>query len=100
TGRGGSGTLALHWNGRAWKRKASRSPGKEDNLFSGVAAISRSDAWAVGASSTYGARILVEHWNGTAWSVKKTPKVTGESELWGVAAISHRNVWAVGCHGA
>src|SRR5438093_9952474 len=43
-------TLIQHWNGNRWKRVASRNPGgsERDNVLSGVAATSASDAWAVG----------------------------------------------------
>jgi hypothetical protein len=49
-------TLALHWNGTAWKQVATPNPGgsARANLFNGVAATSRSNIWAVGA-----------HFNGT-----------------------------------
>jgi hypothetical protein len=46
-------TLALHWNGTAWKQVATPNPGgpATANLFSGVAATSRTNIWAVGAHS-------------------------------------------------
>ena len=54
-----------------------------------VAAVSASDAWAVGS--------VIEHWNGHRWSV-----VPGASTgtcavlLYGVAALSASSAWAVG----
>ena len=63
-----------------------------------VAAISRSDAWAVGA--TYHGETLVNstyvlHWNGAKWSTATIPGSTGYySSL--VAASSAGNVWVLG----
>lgn len=62
----------------------------------GVAAISASDAWAVGYNSGYDA--LMAHWNGRAWkTVKKLPD--SDLSLFAVAASSLKNVWAVGYDG-
>ena len=54
-----------------------------------MAAVSKSDAWAVGS--------LIEHWNGHQWSVVPGPK-TGECTVFlnGVAASSASAAWAVG----
>ena len=41
---------ALHWNGRKWARVRTPDPGSGGNQLLGVAALSRTDAWAVGAS--------------------------------------------------
>ena len=43
-------TLIEHWNGMAWTRQASPSPGvsSNDNLLQGVPAISATDVWALG----------------------------------------------------
>lgn len=54
-----------------------------------VAAVSKSDAWAVGS--------LIEHWNGRTWSVvpgARTRKCA--AYLYGVAARSATSAWAVG----
>lgn len=65
-------TMILHWNGKAWREVTSPSPhGKgATDILNGVAATSRSDAWAVGTWATSrnsGAMIL--HWNGKSWTV-------------------------------
>jgi hypothetical protein len=73
-------TLVLHWNGTAWVKVPSPTPGSpldlEGNLLSQVSADSATDAWAVGSyctshcaenSETDGTLIL--HWNGKHWSV-------------------------------
>jgi hypothetical protein len=62
--------MILHWNGKSWKEAASPDPHGSaafDHLY-GVAASSRSSAWAVGTwstNTTNGAVIL--RWNGTSW---------------------------------
>src|SRR5215472_15835744 len=86
-------TLAEHWNGTAWTRVPSPSPGGPtgNSLLQAVAATSASNAWAVGASS---AGALIEHWNGTAWTQVPSPVPAGV--LTGVAATSARDAWAVG----
>jgi hypothetical protein len=93
-GASGSDTLIRHWNGKAWTRTPSPSPGSQDNLY-GVATTSAHNAWAVGATD---AQPLILHWNGAAWSQFKTPKVAN-GMLSGVTATSARNAWAVGSTG-
>lgn len=95
-------TLVEHWNGKAWKVQASRSPGgsgSSDRLL-GVAATSSANAWAVGDYSKSGglARTLIERWNGKRWKVQPSPSgAAGEATvLDGVAATSPTNAWAVG----
>ena len=90
-------TLIDHWNGTAWTQVPSPSPGITNNL-SGVAALSATDAWAVGSYSTSGddQHTLVEHWDGTAWTQVPTPSPNRVAELSGVAATSATNVWATG----
>jgi hypothetical protein len=56
-------TLILRWNGTAWKREPSPSPGFQSLLY-GVAVTSARNAWAVG---TYDGKILILRWNGAAW---------------------------------
>jgi hypothetical protein len=63
--------------------------------FSGVAATSASNAWAVG--NTSGGRTMILHWNGTAWTHQSSPNIEGAFQA--VAATSARNAWAVGCSG-
>ena len=104
-----SRTLVEHWNGRAWKVQASPNPGQGrskyggglNNELLGVAAVSSTNAWAVGDRENGDAnpRTLVEHWNGRAWKVQPSPNLGGpgiENWLSGVAATSPTNAWAVG----
>ena len=86
----------MHWNGTAWTEVPNPSPGQEPSLF-GVAAISASDAWAVGGYTAGSAEnTLLMHWNGSAWKMMIGPNPGTGSSLTGVAASSASNVWAVG----
>jgi hypothetical protein len=67
----GSGTLVLRWNGTSWTRVASPNPGG-GSVLTGVSAVSRSDAWAVGYEpplnpKTGSEHTVVLHWNGSTW---------------------------------
>ena len=75
--------------------------------LTGVAAISRTDVWAVGSSAPAGkaTTTLIEHWNGNAWSIVKSADASGAAALGGdrltaVAADSTTDIWAVGYIGA
>jgi len=92
-------TLVLRYNGTAWARVASPSPGSGD-LLRGVSATSANDAWAVGSASSSAhspTTPLILHWDGRAWSQVATPAVPGRSSLLtSVDSISAANAWAVG----
>jgi hypothetical protein len=71
---------------------ASQTPTESNTVdLSGVAAISATDAFAVGAT---GGSALIEQFNGSTWTVSPSPALSGG--LRGVAATSANNVWAVG----
>jgi hypothetical protein len=90
-------SLVLHWNGRQWRQVASPSRGKFSTVLLGVAALSRTSAWAVGSyDNGHGSQSLALHWNGRRWSQASTPNPDGSSELESVAASSGKNAWAVG----
>jgi Bacterial Ig-like domain (group 3) len=99
---GRSATLILHWGGTAWTQVNSPSPGSGLNGLVGVSAVSGSDAWAVGSSSSYDtpyvSDTLILHWNGTAWTQVHSPSPSSVSynELHGVSAVSGSDAWAVG----
>jgi hypothetical protein len=92
-------TLVLGWNGSAWTQAPTPNPGASGCLTA-VAAVSPSDAWAVGwteATLSGPERTLVLHWNGSRWSQVASPSVAaGSSSLAGVSAASANCVWAVG----
>src|SRR5688572_20899068 len=65
-------TLSVRWDGSAWTLVETPNVGEEtgDWLY-GVAAVSPSEAWAVGYTAgpwdTYTSTTLIEHWTGSAW---------------------------------
>lgn len=77
----------------------SPSPGAEQNILYGVAAISDSDVWAVGAREDSAGlwHTLTEHWNGSHWSIVSSvdPGVNG-NQLYAVKAVASNDVYAVG----
>src|SRR5207237_565745 len=81
------GALIEHWDGAKWSEVP--NPGTY-GLF-GVAALSATNAWAVG-----GPQIL--HWDGSSWRLIPSPQPQNGSgyQLRAVAAVSATNVWAVG----
>jgi hypothetical protein len=60
-------TLITRWTGKAWSKVASPTPSGYGSLTA-VAAISPSDAWAVGATGLSTSQTLILHWNGKTWS--------------------------------
>jgi hypothetical protein len=69
--------------------------------LAGVAAASRSNAWAVGFTGNgLTDKVLMLHWNGRGWSRLTSPKVlTGSGQLTAVTVVSARDAWAVGSTG-
>jgi hypothetical protein len=101
-GYAGSGNLALHWDGTAWTKEVSPSPGRPGlDLLNGVSALSPSSGgWAVGSYQTAsgGNKTLALRWNGATWAqvACPSPEVTDGSFLLGVSAVSPADAWAVG----
>jgi hypothetical protein len=91
-------TLIMHWNGSAWSVISSPDPSTGANYLYGVAAISASDVWAVGAYDNGDLnQTLILHWNGSAWSVVASPNgLSSDNRLYGITAVSANDVWAVG----
>jgi hypothetical protein len=100
--RGDFRTLTEHWNGTNWSVVPSPNVGVGGNSLTGVAAISSTHVWAVGASNTFRTSVpktLIEHWDGTTWSVVSSPNVgKGINGLGSVAAVSASDLWAVGAY--
>ncbi|HEY7348043.1 MAG TPA: hypothetical protein VH599_06950 [Ktedonobacterales bacterium] len=98
--KGFSSNLIEHWDGKSWKVVQSPNPGDFSDSLSAVAAVSASDAWAVGeyaARNTPGAVLLAEHWDGKTWSVASIGGPEAKlSWLEGLAVLSSDDVWAVG----
>jgi hypothetical protein len=87
-------TLAERWDGAAWAQVP--TPVLEGrNSLGGVAAVSPSEAWAVGwvwAGSAQQA--LIERWDGQAWATVQS--ADGPSWLSAVAVSPDGDLWAVG----
>jgi S-layer homology domain/Kelch motif len=67
--------------------------------LNGIAALSATDIWAVGAYSDgpTTSYTLAAHWTGTDWTIVPSPNIAGSTNgLTGVAAIGPNDVWAVG----
>jgi hypothetical protein len=90
-------TLIEHWDGTAWRRTPSPTPGGRARL-SAVAADTSADDWAAGwHASTSSDMTLIEHWNGKSWAHVPSPNPSAAgSYLTGIAATSADNAWAVG----
>jgi len=70
-----------------------------NDILYGVAAASRSSAWAVGTYQPGTVqRTLIERWNGRSWTTEASPSPGGThgSFLNGVADVSSSSAWAVG----
>jgi len=92
-------TLIQHYDGSSWSVVSSPSPGARQNILYGVAAISDSDAWAVGADQDAGGlwHTLAEHWNGTTWSVVASVDAgSSGNQFFAVRAVSSTSVYATG----
>jgi hypothetical protein len=88
----GTGTSVIeHFNGTSWTRLPSPAGEPLRAGLVSVAAVSATDAWAVGSA---GKTPLIEHWNGSTWNI-----VTGavsSARLYSITALSAGNIWAVG----
>jgi hypothetical protein len=79
----------------------SAPPTGQNGEFAGVAAVSDTDAWAVGSTAGQlngvGGKVLIDNWNGTAWTQSATPTTPGNTAyLTRVSASSATDAWAVG----
>ncbi|TYB52794.1 hypothetical protein FXF51_50980 [Nonomuraea sp. PA05] len=81
-----------------WAATPTPNASNGHNSFTGVDALTATDAWAVGradhAPNQPFDRPLAARWNGTAWSI--TPTATTGGRLSGVDGSASGNVWAVG----
>jgi hypothetical protein len=58
--------LIEHWDGTKWTQVPQSVSGFDSSL-NAVAAISPTDAWAVGEQNLN--QTVIEHWNGTVWAL-------------------------------
>ena len=97
--RPGPVTLIESWDGHAWSRVPSPSPGTLGDSLDAVATRSATDAWAVGWSAGDSGNVaLALHWNGKAWTRSPLTLPAGNTELHGVTALAANDVWAVGAN--
>lgn len=94
TAESGSRTLVLQWDGTAWSRSPSPSPGG-GAILDGVAIEQNGTAWAVGCSpcANSPAKALILHGDGSSWSRISSPVV---APLSSVAVGPGSVAWAVG----
>jgi hypothetical protein len=87
--------LTEHFNGASWSVVSAPAVSSNDELL-GVAALSPTNAWAVGTSNFK--TTLIEHWNGSAWTVVSGPSLpNAHSAMLSAVAIANANdIWAVG----
>jgi hypothetical protein len=101
---GVSPTLVMHWNGTAWSRVRSPSPGISASLT--AVSAGRKSGWAVGwyctsncdTAPTPGGRTLILHWDGRAWSRVPSPAPGGNSYLVAVSPGPDGTAWAAGAY--
>ena len=98
-------TLIEHWDGTAWCTVPSPDPGgaTRENQLLGVAAISPSNAWAVGyyTNASNVLKTLTMHWNGSSWKQVASPDPAAPgmgNQLNDVVIRSATNAWAVGTY--
>lgn len=92
-GSGSGGPFALHWSRGAWHQTA--MPAVPFGYITGVFAVSRSSAWAVGGVFNTG-RMLLFRWNGTVWRQVHAPAgltAPGLGELTGITGDSAGHLW-------
>ncbi len=86
--------LIEHFNGATWSVVPS-APGSGNQLIA-VAALSPSNAWALGLFKPRRGigNGVIEHWNGSEWSIVVT--FASGTTLSSISAVSASNIWAVG----
>jgi hypothetical protein len=92
-------TLIEHFDGTVWSVVPSPSPGALQNILYGVAAITDTDVWAVGAQEDANDvwHTLTEHWDGSTWSVVNAVDAgTSGNQFYAVKALATNNVYAIG----
>ncbi len=97
----GLAPLTRHWTGSSFAAVSAPDTRFYDDTLSGVAALSATDAWAVGQHKRTGFKSpvtpFVLHWDGSSWTEVATPALSfTRYTLAGVAAVSANDIWAVG----
>jgi hypothetical protein len=91
-------TLAVRFDGSAWRRVPTPNPGAGDHVLASVAAVSADEAWAVGWTVPGDGRDLplILRWDGTRWRPVPAPKIDGRAQLDDVSAPASGDAWAAG----
>ena len=92
-------TLIEHFNGAVWSVVPSPSPGALQNILYGVAAITDTDVWAVGASEDANNlwHTLTEHWDGSTWTIVNAVDAgSNGNQFYAVKALATNDVYAIG----
>ncbi|HET9342332.1 MAG TPA: hypothetical protein VFO25_05425 [Candidatus Eremiobacteraceae bacterium] len=84
-----------------WTVTHAHDRSQNGDLLNGVFAVSRTDAWAVGAHYDpffQAFKPLTEHWDGNEWTIVPAPGVRAHKDdrLAATTAASSDDVWAVG----
>ncbi|MER5770140.1 hypothetical protein [Streptomyces sp. NPDC001985] len=102
-GSGAQSALALHWDGRAWKRvEAPAAPVGEHRWFGGISAAGPDGTvWAVGGrvAPDGSERPFTARWNGRGWVAVPAPRIA-DGRLRAVSRDADGTVWAAGGKGA
>jgi hypothetical protein len=88
--------MILHWNGTSWSQVPSPQNAAGSTFLYDVAAVSATNAWAVGYGTSPGGA-FVARWNGSTWSAAPAPPL---STLRSVSARSATDVWVAGSDAA
>jgi hypothetical protein len=90
---GGPASAATGWT------TASVPPTGNNTELNGAAAVSSSNAWAVGTQFGAAGQTpppVAYHWNGSAWSLTPTPSLGVNGGLTAISASGTTDAWAVG----
>jgi hypothetical protein len=85
-----------------WSATPTPNASAQRNLFTGVDALSTTNAWAVGyfdAATAPWQRPLAARWDGAAWRLASPSTPSGGGWLSGVDGSASNNIWAVGATG-
>lgn len=89
-------SLIQAWDGSSWQDQSEWPAGR----FASVAALTASDAWAVGYNGGCDSGIsgvaIAKHWDGSDWQSVEVAVPEGTSVLLSVAMLATDDVWAVG----
>lgn len=91
-----SAALIEHWTGTAWSILPAASNAPQDTTLRGVAALSPTDAWAVGGARYPENQPVFEHWHGRKWKAVASPYIANGGTMYSVVGLAKNNVWAAG----